>query len=203
MYIELPRCQVPGETPVKSPSRLFVVVRRAVQDGHGTVELLDEDEPYHLVREGHARHGQLFVGGGIDFGGEAVGAANDEDQPPVDGVHLLPHVFGKLHGAHLLAALVEQHNDIARLKGFQYQVAFLLFLHLGGEALGVLQFGYHFDVERQVAAGALGVVGYGRNEMGLNGSSYDDEGSLHVGVLNSVLNVIQCKFDCVEFYNSL
>ena len=32
--------------------RSFVVIGFVVQDGHGTVDLLGEEEAYHLVREG-------------------------------------------------------------------------------------------------------------------------------------------------------
>ena len=31
----------------------FMVIRFAFDDGHGTVNLLDEDEAYHLMGEGH------------------------------------------------------------------------------------------------------------------------------------------------------
>ena len=33
--------------------RSFVVIGFVVQDGHGTVDLLGEEQAYHLVREGH------------------------------------------------------------------------------------------------------------------------------------------------------
>lgn len=69
---------------------------------------------------------------------------------------------------------VEQHHDVARLESFQNQFAFLFLLHFLGEALGILQFGNHFQVERQVAFCALHVVADGGNEMGLNGFPYDE-----------------------------
>ena len=43
-----------------------VVVGFVVEDGEGSVELLHEEEAYHLVVEGHLRQGYLVVGGGID-----------------------------------------------------------------------------------------------------------------------------------------
>ena len=33
--------------------RSLVVIGFVVQDGHGTVDLLGEEQAYHLVREGH------------------------------------------------------------------------------------------------------------------------------------------------------
>ena len=45
----------------------FVVVRLAVEDGHGAVELLGEDEAYHLVRECHLRERDFLIGSGIYF----------------------------------------------------------------------------------------------------------------------------------------
>lgn len=41
---------------------LFVVVRLSLDDGHGAVELFDEDESDHLVGEGHAGEGDFVVG---------------------------------------------------------------------------------------------------------------------------------------------
>ena len=43
-----------------------MVIRTAVQDAHGTVELFDEDKTNHLVREGHLAERELLVGGCID-----------------------------------------------------------------------------------------------------------------------------------------
>ena len=92
-----------------------MVVWFAAHDGHGTVELLDEDETNHLVGEGHLRKAQFLVGGGIDLWRESVGAADDEGQTLADGLHLLLHPGGKLHAAHFLAVFIEQDHVVARL----------------------------------------------------------------------------------------
>ena len=60
---------------------LFMMVGFTTDDGAGTVDLFGEGEADHLVREGHLRQGQLFVGTCIDGRGETVGTTDDENQP--------------------------------------------------------------------------------------------------------------------------
>ena len=50
-------------------------------DGAGTIDLLGEEKPYHLVAEGHARERNLLVGTLIDSRRKAIGTTDDEDQP--------------------------------------------------------------------------------------------------------------------------
>ena len=57
-----------------------MVIGFAAQDGHGTVELLDKDEAYHLVGKGHRRKRNLLLGGRVDGLAEAVGPAYHKHQ---------------------------------------------------------------------------------------------------------------------------
>mgnify|MGYP003539271652 CR=1 FL=1 len=45
-----------------------MVVAFAANDGAGAVELLGEDQAYHLVRERHARERNLLVGTAVHVG---------------------------------------------------------------------------------------------------------------------------------------
>ena len=58
-----------------------MVVRFALQDGEGAVELFNKDEPNHLMGECHRGEGNLFVSAFIDRRGESIRAADDEDEP--------------------------------------------------------------------------------------------------------------------------
>ena len=148
-----------------------MVIRLSSHDGHGAIELLDEDEAHHLVGEGHLGEGNLLDGLGIDFGREAVGTAYDEDEALADGVHLLLHVLGELYAAQLFSVLVEQHDVVTWLELLEYQLSFLLLLLLGGERFRGLQFGNHRDVKAYVVFHALGVVVYQFDEMFVDGLS--------------------------------
>ena len=75
-----------------------MMIGLAFDDGAGAVDLFGEDQADHLVGEGHLGEGQLFVGSGIDGWGEAVGAADDEDEA-AGGVTLLFQPAGKLDAA--------------------------------------------------------------------------------------------------------
>ena len=55
------------------------MIRFAFQDGEGTVELLDENQAYHLVAEGHGRERYFGVGAVVNLLREAVRSAHDED----------------------------------------------------------------------------------------------------------------------------
>ena len=56
-----------------------MMIRFALQNGEGAVKLLDEDEPHHLVAEGHGRERQIGVGSVVDLLREAVGPTDDEN----------------------------------------------------------------------------------------------------------------------------
>ena len=73
-------------------AELLVMVRFSTHDGHGSVELFYEDEPYHLMGKCHFGERKLFVGSSVDIGGKSIGTANDEDKALADSVHLVLHI---------------------------------------------------------------------------------------------------------------
>ena len=63
-------------------SSSLMMIRLALQNGAGAVDLLGEYQAHHLVTEGHRREGYLLVGALVEGRGEAVGTTDDEYQPP-------------------------------------------------------------------------------------------------------------------------
>lgn len=59
---------------------LPVVVWLTADDGEGAVQLFEEDESNHLVREGHGAEAQETVGAVTNLWAESVGTADDKDQ---------------------------------------------------------------------------------------------------------------------------
>ena len=57
-----------------------MMIRFALKDCEGTIKLLNEDKPHHLVAESHRRERHLGVGAVVNLLSEAVGATNDENQ---------------------------------------------------------------------------------------------------------------------------
>lgn len=93
---------------------LFVVVLLALEDRAGAVELLDEDEAYHLMGERHAGKGDHRLGTFVYSLREAVGTTDDEYEVAACCLPLA-EPFGKLDAAPLLAALIEQDEIVLRL----------------------------------------------------------------------------------------
>ena len=119
-------------------------------DGHGAVKLFDEDEAYHLVGEGHLGKRELLVSPLIYIGREPVWTAYDEDKTLADCVHLVFQIRRELYAAHLLASLIKEHYPVTRLQLAQDEFAFKLFLLVGGEVFGVLEFGDNDGVKPYV-----------------------------------------------------
>ena len=116
-----------------------MVIRFAVQDGEGAIELLGEDEPRHDVGKGELREGDLEVLAGIDRFGEAVGAADDEHQSLLSCVGLLLDELRELFRRELLAPLVEEHDDVAGIYLLEDQVALALLLPVLRQGLGAFE----------------------------------------------------------------
>lgn len=129
----------------------------SAEDGHGAVDLLDKKETYHLMREGHLREGDLAVGPAVDFGGETV-RPTDNEEHILSGRHAFLQIIGKFDGAVFATVLIEEYNESRRADGLENEVAFLRFLLVLREALGVLEFGYYLKVEGQVVSETLAVV---------------------------------------------
>ena len=136
----------------------LMMVRQVVEYGEGTVELLGEDDTYHLVREGHLRKGNLALGKGVHLGRETVGASDDKDKTTAHGVHSLLEPLGEAYGGELLAALVEQDDVVARLDELDNLLTFALLLLLLREVLHIADIGNYLQLDRGIVAGAGKVV---------------------------------------------
>ena len=138
------------------------MIRLTVQDGHGAIQLFDENQADHLMGECHLAQCHLLGCDVIDSRTEAIRAANDKHQPFRNGVHLLLHVSGKLQGGELPAFLVQQHHVVAGLQRFQDKFAFTLFLLCLGEVLRVLDIRNDLHVKRDVVGKPvpIGVDGF-------------------------------------------
>ena len=133
------------------------MVRFVVEDGEGAVELLHEEEAYHLVVEGHLRQGYLVVGGGIDGGGKAKSPSHDKGKGAGAGVHLFLQVLREAHGSVLLAVLVEQHDAVDALQAFEQQGGFALLDFVGRGVALVFEGGDDFEVEVDIVPQPLDV----------------------------------------------
>lgn len=144
--------------PHRNGTLLFVVVGFVVEDGHGAVDLFDEEEADHLVGEGHFGEGEFFVGAFVDAIGEAVRSTDDEDDLAGTAVHVVLNLFGEVHGAWSFAAFVEKDDVIGGLDTFEEFVGFTFFLLGLGKVFGVLDVRNFLDLELEVVFESLEVV---------------------------------------------
>ena len=107
------------------------MIRLSIEDGIGSIELLNEDETNHLVGEGHWGKGDFLVGPGIDFGRKAIGSSNDEDESLGNGVLLLLNPVGKVDTAKGLAMLIQQDKVVGGLELAQDKLSFTSLLLFG------------------------------------------------------------------------
>ena len=158
----------------------FMVVGFTIEDGIGAIELLNEDETYHLVGEGHGGEGNLLVGSGIDIGGKAVWPSNDEDKSLGNGVLLLLNPVGKVDTAKGLAMLIQQDKVVGGLELAQDKLSFTTLLLVGCEGLGVFQFGNGDDVKSHIVLETSGIVVDETYEMWVNGLTDQKEREFHI-----------------------
>ena len=168
----------PNAFIARTSSQLLVVVRLAFDDGAGAVDLLGEDEAYHLVREGHLGEGKLFVGTGVDGRGEAVWASDDKDES-AGGVALLLQPAGELDTAQLATMFVEQHDGIRRLNLFQDEFTLGSLLLFFRETFRVLEFGNGDQFEGHVVADSFDVVANACLEVAVGSLAYEYQQCLH------------------------
>ena len=152
-----------------------MVIGFTLNDGARPIELLNEEEPHHLVREGHFREREFFVGTFIDIAREAVGTTYDEHQPT--GVLLgALKPLGKIHAPHFLAVLVEQYHIVGGLKVAFQQFGLLRLLLLSTKVFGVFQLGNNHQLERHIPPHPTNIVGDARLQMLVGRFTYEDEG---------------------------
>ena len=155
------------------------MIRLSIEDGIGSIELLDEDETNHLVGEGHWGKGDFLVGPGIDFGRKAIGSSNDEGESLGNGVLLLLNPVGKVDTAKGLAMLIQQDKVVGGLELAQDKLSFTSLLLVGREGLGVFQFGNGDDVKSHIVLETSGIVVDETYEMWVNGLTDQKEREFH------------------------
>lgn len=158
---------------------LFVMIGLSIEDGIGSIELLNEDETNHLVGEGHWGKGDFLVGPGIDFGRKAIGSSNDEDESLGNGVLLLLNPVGKVDTAKGLAMLVQQDKVVGGLELAQDKLSFTSLLLFGCEGLGVFQFGNGDDVKSHIVLETSGIVVDESLYVGVSGAANEEKVELH------------------------
>lgn len=151
----------------------------SIEDGIGSIELLNEDETNHLVGEGHWGKGDFLVGPGIDFGRKAIGSSNDEDESLGNGVLLLLNPVGKVDTAKGLAMLIQQDKVVGGLELAQDKLSFTTLLLFGCEGLGVFQFGNGDDVKSHIVLETSGIVVDESLYVGVGGAAYEEKVELH------------------------
>lgn len=151
----------------------------SIEDGIGSIELLNEDETNHLVGEGHWGKGDFLVGSGIDFGREAVRSSNDEDESLGNGVLLLLNPVGKVDTAKGLAMLIQQDKVVGGLELAQDKLSFTTLLLFGCEGLGVFQFRNGDDVKSHIVLETSGIVVDESLYVGVSGSTYEEKVEFH------------------------
>ena len=155
------------------------MIRLSIEDGIGSIELLDEDETNHLVGEGHWGKGDFLVGPGIDFGRKAIRSSNDEDESLGNGVLLLLNPVGKVDTAKGLAMLIQQDKVVGGLELAQDKLSFTSLLLVGCEGLGVFQFGNGDDVKSHIVLETSGIVVDESLYVGVGGAANEEKVELH------------------------
>ncbi len=158
---------------------LFVMIGLSIEDGIGSIELLNEDETNHLVGEGHWGKGDFLVGSGIDFGRKAIRSSNDEDESLGNGVLLLLNPVGKVDTAKGLAMLIQQDKVVGGLELAQDKFSFTSLLLFGCEGLGVFQFGNGDDVKSHIVLETSGIVVDESLYVGVSGAANEEKVELH------------------------
>ena len=74
-----------------------MMIRLAVENGHGAINLFDKQQANHLVRECHLAQGDFFLGHFVYVWGKPVRTAHYEDEPAGCGSHALLHPLGKVY----------------------------------------------------------------------------------------------------------
>ena len=171
------------------------MVRFTAADFEGAVELLDEEEPDHLVGEGEGGEGELFGSRGQDGGGEAEGAADDEGEVAFAGEGEGVEPGGEVFGGEAGAAAVEDDEVAGGTDGFEDPLPFPgedSGLVGGGGAVGHLFFGEFGDVEPAEGAEAFGEFADALGEVALFNFSYGDDGYAHGVTCSAFLRRGRC-----------
>lgn len=135
----------------------FVVIRFSLDNRAGTIDLLGEDDTYHLVGEGHSGKRYLTICPGIDGIAEAVGTADDKDQLTGYALAVL-HPGCELDGAVFLAMLIHQNDGIRGLELLEDEFSLTFLLLRLAHTFCVFQFRNDTYVEWHVVGDACGIL---------------------------------------------
>lgn len=137
-----------------------MVVGFTFYNSTSAINLLSENEPDHLVGEGHGRQANALISTLIDSRGETVRSTYAEDQTTGGGQLFVNQPVGKLNRAEFLASLIEQNEMVGGLEEFENLFALALLLLLFRERLGILEFRNDGDGERHVMRYSANIVVY-------------------------------------------
>lgn len=122
-----------------------MVIWFAFQDGHGTVDLLSEEETYHLMVESHLGKGYFLVSPSIDRIRKSVWATDHENESFLAGKHSLLNEISKLQRRWHFTPLIEQSHKVGWGEGSEKSLALCCLLLGFSEFTGILDIRNVFD----------------------------------------------------------
>lgn len=126
------------------------MIRFAAQNGECAIELFDEDETHHLMRECHLRERYFSIGTLVNFRCKAVWSADNEKQPAC-ALHCgFLYEFGELARCELRSVFVQNYDVVGRCYFVQYRFGFALFLLQLAHILRITYVRQDFYVEWRV-----------------------------------------------------
>ena len=159
------------------------------EDGARAVELLEEDEPAHLVGEGHPAEGEEGVGPTAESIGETKRAANGKGELPTSSLFQLRPPPGELLRRHLLAEAVHYDEVTGRFDLRLNSVALSAYRRLPHTLPQERLSPNHRDPDRHIVSQPRQVVFYSFLEIGFPGLAHEDEMDFHgVGFMARMKN---------------
>lgn len=126
--------------------------------GEGTIELFDEDCPYHLVRESHPRERYHGVAAVIYCLAEPVCPADDKDNVACRASGNLPvDDSSPFNGAVFLPVLVEQYDIVVRPYVLENQLSFLRLYLFPAQCGNLLELGNLHQSEVRVVPESVNI----------------------------------------------
>ena len=151
----------------------------AVQDSHGSVDLLHKEHSNHLMGECHLAKADLFVPSFMYGFREAVRSSYDEDQSFWACCHLFLHPSCEVHACPFATVFVEKHHIVSSLEAFLYEFSLSFFLLVLAQSLCVLQFRNDLNSKRNVVPNALDILIYNCFEALVRGFAHHYEHTFH------------------------
>ena len=105
------------------------MIRLSAQYCHGSIDLLCEKKPYHLVGKCHPAQRQFGISPAMHLITETIRATNHKHNSLQTGYRTFLYKAGKFTRCHLAAMLIEKHHSVARLQSLNYFSSLTLLLH--------------------------------------------------------------------------